>query len=154
MERFFDEFPSFSSAPTAEFRKDVDFIPPCDLEETEGQYLISVDAPGMTKDQLQVELSGNTLIISGDKRSEKKEEKGERRYYERYQGHFERAFTLPDAAEAEKVEAEYRDGVLRIAIPKAAAAKTRKIQIGEGKGGQFARISKGEEKQKQSERAA
>lgn len=102
-----------------------------------------------------MELRGNTLNISGDQREEKKEEKGTQKYSERYHGHFERFFTLPDVSDTEKVEAEYKDGVLRIAIPKAQAAKSRKIQIGEGKSGIFAKlVGKAEKEQKQSERAA
>lgn len=153
MDRFFDEVPSFTSAfSTAEFRKDIDFVPACDFEETDNAYLVSLDVPGMTKDQLQVELSGNTLTISGEQKEEKTEGKGAQRCVERYHGRFERTFTLPQASETDKVEAHYKDGVLRIAVPKAVSTKARKIQIGEGKSGLLGKFEKKE--QKPTEKAA
>lgn len=132
MDRLFDDFTNLM--PTAEFRKDVDFVPACDFEETDNTYLISLDVPGMSKDQIQIDLSGNTLRITGEQKEEKKETKSGQRYFERYHGQFERSFTLPQACETDNVEAHYKDGVLRIAVPKLVTAKSRKIQIGEGQG--------------------
>lgn len=130
------------------FGSEVDFAPACDFEETDDAYLISIDVPGMTKDQLQVELSGNTLTVSGERKEEKKEEKAGRRSTERFHGRFERAFTLPQISEGEKVEADYKDGVLSIKLPKSAEAKakTRKIQIGESKSASTPKIARSEEK--------
>lgn len=133
MDRLFDDVTRYE--PTVEFSNDVDFVPACDIEETDGHYLMALDIPGMTKDQLKVEITGNTLTVSGEKKEEKKEGKGEQRTYERYHGRFERSFTLPQLAATDKVEADYKDGVLRVSVPKSedAKAKTRKIQIGEAK---------------------
>jgi HSP20 family protein len=133
MDRLFDGFAREDQQIDA--YKNVDFVPACDVEETEKNYLVALDIPGMKKDQLQVEITGNTLTVSGEKKEEKKEGKGAQRSYERYQGRFERSFTLPELAASDKVEAEYKDGVLRISIPKSedAKAKTRKIQISDGK---------------------
>lgn len=134
MDRLFDDVTRYE--PMTEMQGNVDFVPACDFEENDNNYLVNIDVPGMTKDQLNVELSGNTLTISGEKKEEKKEGKGKQRSYERFQGRFERSFTLPDITEGSKVEANYKDGVLRVAVTKAEAAKakTRKIQINEGKG--------------------
>lgn len=131
MERLFDDVSRREA--NAEFVKDVDFVPACDIEEAESHYLISLDIPGMKKEQLSVEIEGNTLTISGEKREEKEGAKGSRRAYERFHGRFERSFTLPDLAASDKVEADYKDGVLRISIPKSeqAKTKTRKIEIGD-----------------------
>ena len=160
MDRFFDDFAN--STPTVEFRKDLDFIPACDFEETDKKYSISLDVPGMSKDQLQVELSGNTLTISGEKNEEKTEGRGAGRSFERFHGRFERSFTLPHASETDKAEADYKDGVLRLSIPKSetAKAKTRKIQIGEEKATLFGKPARTEERpeekkaQKPNEKAA
>ena len=150
MQNFFDDFPSFSSAPT-EYRKEMDFVPACDWEETDKNYLISLEVPGVKKEDLEVKLCGDILTVSGEKKEERTEGKGARRAYERFHGRFERSFTLPNASETEKVEANYKDGVLSIAIPKSAAAlsKTKRIQIGEGKDGAMGKSS-----QKAAEKAA
>lgn len=141
MDRLFDEVTRYE--PTVELSNTVDFIPACDVDETDKHYLIALDIPGMKKDQLQVEITGNTLTVSGEKKEEKKEGKGAQCSYERYQGRFERTFTLPELAASDKVEADYKDGVLRISVPKSeeAKAKTRKIQIGEGKHPLFGKAS-------------
>ncbi len=157
MDRLFDDFTRYE--PTVEFSNNVDFVPACDLDETDKHYLIALDIPGMTKEQLQVEITGNTLTISGEKKEEKKEGKGAQRSCERFRGRFERSFTLPELAASDQVEADYKDGVLRISIPKSeeAKAKTRKIQIGEGKNPLFGKPqAKMEEKkeQKSVEKAA
>ena len=145
MDRMFDQF--FTELPTTQFRGDVDFVPSCDMGETEDHYLICLDIPGISKENLQVELSGSTLSVSGEQREEKKEEKGAQRYFERFHGRFARSFTLPGAGDPQAVEADYKDGVLRIAVPKAATAKTHRIKIGEGKGGIWSRfLGKAEEK--------
>ena len=138
MDRLFEEVTQYE--PTVEFSKAVDFVPACDIDETDNHYVIAIDIPGMTKDQLKVEITGNTLTVSGEKKSEKKEGKSGQRSYERYHGRFERSFTLPHLAASDKVEADYKDGVLRVAIPKSedAKTKTRKIAIGDGKSPLFA----------------
>lgn len=133
MDRLLDEFNRYE--PSAGMSGRVDFVPACDVEENDDSYVFSLDLPGMPREQLQVQVSGNTLTVSGEKKEETKEGKGRRRSYESYRGRFERSFTLPDISEASKIEADYQDGVLRILVPKAesAKAKTRRIAIGEGK---------------------
>lgn len=157
IERFLDEASRYESS--VEFSNSVDFVPACDVDETDTHYLIALDIPGMTKEQLQVEITGNTLTVAGEKKQEKKEGKGPQRSYERYHGHFERSFTLPDLAASDEVGADYKDGVLRISVPKSEEAKkkTRKIQISEGKNPLFAKPqARLEEKkdQKAGEKAA
>jgi HSP20 family protein len=131
MDRFFEQFAS--QFPRLPVNKNIDFVPACDVEETSTQYLLSVDVPGMKKEDLKVELVDNVLTIAGEHKEEKKEEKKNQKITERYQGRFERTFTLPNTTESAKVEANYTDGVLHIAIPKTAAAKPKQIPIGDGK---------------------
>lgn len=135
MDRLFQEFDRYEPVGGG---KNVDFVPPCDVEETDKSYLFTLDVPGLSKDQLEVQISGNTLLVSGEKREEKKG-KGPQSSYERYEGHFARSFTLPEISASSKVEADYKDGVLRIAVPKSesAMAKTRKIPIGNGNSSLF-----------------
>ena len=130
MDRLFDRFSShFPTLPT---NKGFDFVPACDVEETDTQYVFKMDAPGMKKEDLKVELVDNVLTISGEHKEEKREGK-KKRITERYQGRFERSFSLPNSSDSTKIEANFADGVLHIAVHKAAAAKAKQIPIGEGK---------------------
>ncbi|MBI3556284.1 MAG: Hsp20/alpha crystallin family protein [Deltaproteobacteria bacterium] len=121
------------------------FNPMCDVEESDGHYLFSFDVPGIGKDDIKVELLENQLVVSGERKYEHSEKKHAHRLNERYYGSFQRAFTLPSVIDAERVEASYDNGVLRIAIPKAETTRNRTVKIGEGKSGFFAKIlSRGE----------
>jgi HSP20 family protein len=122
----------FNDLSRSEWR-DENFIPACDFEEAEDKYSISMDMPGMSKDEIQVDISGNTLTVTGEHREEKREGKGKQRSQERYHGRIERTFTLPQISDTENIQANYQDGVLRISIPKSETAKARRIEIGEGK---------------------
>jgi HSP20 family protein len=106
-------------------------VPRADASEADGAYDISIELPGMDEKDIEVNLAGDMLTVSGEKKSEH-EEKAEGYYLaERSYGSFRRAFRLPDDADAEKIKAEYAKGVLKLSIPKAAkaSAKTRKIGV-------------------------
>jgi HSP20 family protein len=118
----------------------------CDIEETEDHFLLSLDVPGMKKDDIKIELRGHTLSISGERSEHKEEKRKGNQRAERFYGSFARSFTLPDEVKPEQIEAEYRDGVLSIAVPKAAAAGSRQIKIGESKPGLFDRLLKRDQK--------
>lgn len=130
MDRFIDEF---NQEPFGALPNQLDFVPACDVSETENAYMFTLDVPGMPKEALRVEIAGNTLTISGERKEERKKGGGVQRY-ERSEGRFERSFTLPEISESSQVRADYTDGVLRIEVPKSEAAKskTRRIEIGEG----------------------
>ena len=136
------------SETSGDFSKGVDFVPACDIDETDSHYLICMDLPGVAKEKLGVEITGHTLRVSGEKKHERESGKGARRAYERYEGRFERSFTLPQVAATENVEADYKDGVLRISIPKSeeAKTKTRKIPVGESSNPLFGKLSRAGEK--------
>lgn len=104
---------------------------PYEVSETDGAYLLSVDAPGMKKDDIKIEVVGNTLTITGERRGRDGQERNYRK--------FTRSFTLPDSIDAAKIEANFEDGVLEIAIPKSETAKPRQIEVqaSSGKGGGF-----------------
>ncbi|HEX4926244.1 MAG TPA: Hsp20/alpha crystallin family protein [Bdellovibrionales bacterium] len=113
------------------------FNPACDIEEQDDHFRISVDLPGVSKDDVKVEVVDNRLVISGERKHEKKE--GGRRS-ERYYGRFERSFMLPTAIDVDKIEARYENGVLELAVPKAESAKPRTVQIQTGKEGFLGRF--------------
>lgn len=112
------------------------FNPACELDEQDDHFLISVDLPGVSKDDVKVEVVDNRLVISGERKHEKKEGRRTERSY----GRFERSFALPTAIDSEKIEASYENGVLQLAIPKAESAKPKTIQIQSGKEGFLGRF--------------
>jgi HSP20 family protein len=96
-------------------------LPQTHVEEKDDHYVMSFDMPGLSKDNIDIEIQGNQLRVSGERRDE-------RRYRK-----FERTLLLPDDVKSDSVEAQYEDGVLMLAIPKA-ESKRQRISIGEGKG--------------------
>jgi HSP20 family protein len=88
-----------------------------------------MDAPGMKPEEIEIEVAGDTVHIHGEHK-EVKEEKG-RKYHrtERRMGSFSRMLELPYDVKEDKVAAEYKDGVLRVTLPKAEAAKTRRVTV-------------------------
>ena len=115
-------------------RRSESWAPSCDLQETDDHYLLKFDLPGVNRDDIQVEMKDNQLFVSGERKEESNENEGSRHFFERIYGKFSRVFTLPTAIESEKIEASYKDGVLHIALPKAANAKPRRIEITQGAG--------------------
>jgi len=105
------------------------FSPSLDLAETDSNVEVRLDLPGAKPEEIDIQLSGNVLTISGD-RKEEKEEKGRTWHrIERRAGNFSRSIAMPCSVEESKVQAQYHDGVLTISLPKTEQAKARKIKI-------------------------
>lgn len=103
--------------------------PSVDLSETDDALQLRMDVPGMKSEEINIELAGNTIRISGEHKEEK-EEKGKTFHrLERRSGSFARALALPAAVKEDKITAECNDGVLTITLPKTETAKTRKIPV-------------------------
>lgn len=153
MDRFFDTF--FSEPfpallrPTREILEEEEFIPACDIDETDTHYVVNFDLPGLKKDEINIEVRDNQLIVSGERKRERKEEARGRWGQERYYGSFTRSFTLPSSVDPNKVEANYENGVLQIALPKTEVTKGKQIPIKEGK-----LITREKEKEIKPEKAA
>jgi HSP20 family protein len=103
--------------------------PAVDLSEDEKSYVVTAELPGVGKDDVTVELNEDVLTIRGEKKSEREEKKDRSHWVERSYGSFVRSFTLPPTAQPEEMKASFKDGVLRIEIPKKEAAKPRQISI-------------------------
>ena len=113
---------------TTEF-KGFDFSPSCDIKESEKEFIVKFDIPGVKKDQVTIEIENNRLTVSGERREEK-EEKDEKHFLsETYRGSFMRSFNLPTAVDEDKVDAKYQDGVLTIKVPKIEVSKSKKVKI-------------------------
>lgn len=105
------------------------FRPATDIAETADALEVRLDAPGMKPEDISIEVTGNVLKISGE-RKEEKEEKGKTFHrVERRSGQFYETMTLPCAVKEDKVEAKFDDGVLTVTMPKSEEAKTHKVQI-------------------------
>lgn len=105
------------------------WMPAVDLYETEDAYVLEADLPGMKKEDIDVQVLDDRIILKGmRKREERAEEKGFRRY-ERAEGQFERSFRIDGGIDAEKVEARFEHGVLRVTLPKPETARPRQIDV-------------------------
>jgi HSP20 family protein len=91
--------------------------PAIEVREEDGHLEIAAELPGMTKDDVKVECTGEGLVIEGEKRQEHEETKGGIRRSERSYGHFRRVVPLPEGAEVDKAKADFKDGVLQVHVP-------------------------------------
>jgi HSP20 family protein len=105
------------------------FAPRVNVAETDTAFEVSVDLPGMKPEDFSVELKEGHLWITGERRQET-EEKGKTYHrVERQYGRFQRVIPLPAAVNPDKIEAEYKDGVLRITLPKDESAQPKRIPV-------------------------
>ncbi|MBI3601296.1 MAG: Hsp20/alpha crystallin family protein [Candidatus Omnitrophica bacterium] len=112
----------------------INFYPREDMKQTPNEYIVSMDIPGMQKDDINVEVKGGMLIVSGDRSSKVKEQKPNQFFrQERSFGYFLRTIALPDDARTDHIDARYDNGVLTVKIPRAKAGNTavgeQKIKI-------------------------
>jgi len=121
-------FEGMLPAPTS-MREGSEWIPAVDVYEDKDAVVIEIEAPGMKEEDLKVNLENNTLTISGERKFEKEEK--EKNYYrmERSYGSFTRSFLLPDNVDVNKIKAKYKDGVLKLTLPKKAESKPQNIPI-------------------------
>src|SRR5437763_16852613 len=105
------------------------WVPPMDLVEADDHFLLKADLPGLTEDDVNIEIRDNALTISGERKAE--HETRERGWYrvERSFGRFSRSLTLPEGVDADGVEAEFDKGVLEVRIPKPEQRKPRRVAI-------------------------
>jgi len=106
-----------------------DWAPAADIQETDKEYTVNVDLPDVKREDVKVELLDGALTIRGERRQEK-EEKGKRFHrIERQYGQFVRRFALPGEVDASKVQAQFRDGVLKVTLPKSPAATPKSVEV-------------------------
>ncbi|HSG28701.1 MAG TPA: Hsp20/alpha crystallin family protein [Candidatus Krumholzibacterium sp.] len=103
--------------------------PRVDVVEHDDRYELTAEVPGMEKDEISIEVQDNTLSIRGEKKIEKEVNTDCLHICERRHGKFERSFVLPENVKVDKVDAEYKAGVLKISIPKEEKAKPKEIKV-------------------------
>jgi HSP20 family protein len=125
--RMFDDF----------FRSDRDdssllaqnWKPAVDIVEDNDAYVAKVELPGVNKDDVKITMQDNVLTIRGEKKTENKGKEGNMHRVERFYGSFQRSFSLPTSVKSDKIEAEYKDGILTVSMPKAEEAKPKHIEV-------------------------
>lgn len=117
-------FPRFPSELAASA-----WLPAVDVTETDNDIVLRADLPGVDPKEVDIQVENDTLTLRGERRQEKDIKGDGYRRMERSHGTFLRSFTLPNTVDAEKIQAEYRNGVLELTLPKRAEAKPKQIKV-------------------------
>jgi HSP20 family protein len=121
-------FDASFAAPREEFALKA-WTPAVDVYEDENSFLIKLELPEVNRDDVKVSLNDNTLSISGERRVENEEKRENYHRVERTYGQFYRAFTLPPNVDGAAINAQFKDGVLRLTLPKKEEAKPKQIEV-------------------------
>ena len=142
IEPFFGEWGFFPSRLASEFlgewgwrplrERPRAFLPALDCTEDDARYTITVELPGARREDIDVSVREGTLTVRGEKKGERDEKKERIRHVERSYGPFSRSLRLPAGADAERLEASFKEGILTITIPKTQESKPRRIAIKSG----------------------
>jgi len=125
----FGKTPSATSGEKKEAITVAEWSPLVDITEDEKEYVVKAEIPEMKKEDIKLNVHDDLLTITGERKYEK-EEKGKKYHrVERAYGSFMRSFTLPEDAESSKVSAEYKDGLLKVHIPKSEKAKPKTTEV-------------------------
>src|SRR5918999_2223785 len=106
-----------------------DWVPPLDVHETSDRFVITVELPGLSPEDVDISMEDNVLALTGERRFYSDRSGDEFRRIERRYGTFARSLTLPATADASAIEASFDAGVLTVTVPKREEAKPRKIQV-------------------------
>ena len=123
-DRLFDDF----RLPTL-FGEDGVVMPHFDISESEKEYVITGEIPGMDGKDLDVTLLDGCLTVKGEKKQEKEDKDKNYHRIERHYGSFQRTFRIPDKVKADALEAAYTDGVLKLTLPKEEVSEAKKVEV-------------------------
>jgi HSP20 family protein len=129
MNRLFDRFFDRPANGSSLSRR---WIPAMDLAESDDHLVLHADLPGMSEDDIDIEVKDGVLTISGERKAEHEEKAAGFHRVERAFGSFSRSVSLPDGVDAKSVEANFADGVLEVKVPKPEEAQPTRVQIGKG----------------------
>jgi HSP20 family protein len=108
------------------------FVPSVDIAEDNKHFLVTADVPGMKPEDIDIQVENNVLTIRGERKHEVKGEKHGYHRIERHYGSFQRAFTLPEGVDADKIEASVEHGTLVLRVPKPVSALPKKVKVNVG----------------------
>jgi HSP20 family protein len=126
MDRVWDSF--FGERPLARIWER-EWAPSLDLSETKDNFVVKAEVAGMDAKDIKISLTGDLLTIRGEKKQEKEEKEEDYHVVERSYGAFSRSVRLPAEVESGKIEASYKNGILRITLPKSEKVKAKKVKI-------------------------
>ena len=130
LSQLLDEFFDGSTFNRYDRRLSAGTWPKVDIVESDSEYTLRADLPGITKDDIKVTVENGVLSIAGEKKEEKQEKKKDRySYFERSYGSFSRSFNLPEHVDAKNIEARCRNGVLELKLKKSEPAKPKSIEV-------------------------
>ncbi|HVP58289.1 MAG TPA: Hsp20/alpha crystallin family protein [bacterium] len=129
MDRLLDEFYGRMSPSQSQESFEGDWCPVLDIAENENDVTAAIELPGLEKDDIKVSIEDDVLTVTGEKKQESTENTKDYRKVERSYGYFKRSVKLPSSVEPGKVKAAYKDGVLRVTMPKLASKKPKEIAI-------------------------
>ncbi len=111
------------------FREEAEWVPAVDVAETKNEVIVNVELPGMAPQDIDISLSEGILTIKGERKQ--KMEEGEENYHliERSYGTFARSILLPTEVKHGKIRASYRNGILKVVLPKSAESKKKEIKV-------------------------
>jgi len=130
MNRLFNTF--FGDSPAGEAGNFRRWVPAMDLVETDDHFVLRADLPGMSEEDVSIELEDNVLTVSGERKSEHEERREGYHRVERASGRFSRTLSLPEGVDPDAIEASFERGVLEVRIPKPEERKPRRVSIGVG----------------------
>jgi len=105
------------------------WLPSVDIIEDKDKFMLTAELPGVKKEDVKISLNGNTLVIEGEKKSVEEHKDKDYHHTERFYGKFSRSFTLNSEVEADKIKADYQNGILTVTLPKSEKVKPRSINI-------------------------
>lgn len=128
-----DEIDRLFEAPLSELARTSQLLsgwtPALDVHEAKDHFTVKAELPGMKKEEIEVSMHEGNLSISGERKSESKHEDARVHREERFFGRFQRTVSLPTPVAADKIKAEYKDGILTVTLPKTEEAKPKRIEV-------------------------
>jgi HSP20 family protein len=103
--------------------------PATDIVENDNGYIVKVELPGMSKDEVKITMQNNVLTVRGEKKRDKEGKENGYHRIERSYGAFQRCFTLPAAVDASTIDASFKDGILTLTLPRTEATKPKTIEV-------------------------
>ena len=129
MARIFGLAPSRTATGGQEVMTTTEWTPSVDITEDDKEYLVKADLPEVKKEDVKVTVENSVLTITGERKFEKEVKDKKYHRMERSYGSFLRSFALPDQADGTKVAAEFKDGVLKVHLPKTEKAKPKAVEV-------------------------
>jgi len=106
-----------------------DWLPTTDVVETDDHFVVELDRLGMKREDIRISVQNGSPTVKGERRQSSDQSKNKYSRYERTYGAFTRTFQLPNTIDGNRIEASYKDGVLRLVLPKSEAARPREIEV-------------------------